>query len=48
VIAELQAMNPDALIPLHCSGPEMVRLTREVAPEKLITSTTGTEFTFGV
>jgi 7,8-dihydropterin-6-yl-methyl-4-(beta-D-ribofuranosyl)aminobenzene 5'-phosphate synthase len=48
VIAELQSMNPDALIPLHCSGPEMVRLTREVAPEKLITSTTGTEFTFGV
>lgn len=47
VIGELQAMNPDALIPLHCSGPEMVRLTRAVAPEKLITSTTGTEFTFG-
>ena len=47
VIGELNAMNPDVLIPLHCSGPEMVRLTREVAPEKLLTSTTGTEFVFG-
>jgi 7,8-dihydropterin-6-yl-methyl-4-(beta-D-ribofuranosyl)aminobenzene 5'-phosphate synthase len=47
VIAELQAMNPDVLIPLHCSGPEIVRLTRAVAPDKLLTSTTGTEFTFG-
>ena len=46
-VAELQAMNPDALIPLHCSGPEMVRIVRAVAPEKLVTSTTGTEFTFG-
>ena len=46
-IAELQAMNPDVLIPLHCSGPEMVSLTRAMAPDKLLTSTTGTEFTFG-
>jgi 7,8-dihydropterin-6-yl-methyl-4-(beta-D-ribofuranosyl)aminobenzene 5'-phosphate synthase len=46
-IAELQALNPDVLIPLHCSGPEMVRLARAVAPDKLLTSTTGTEFTFG-
>lgn len=48
VIAELQSMNPDVLIPLHCSGPEIVNLVRAIAPEKLLTSTTGTEFTFGV
>ena len=47
VVAELQSMNPDVLIPLHCSGPEMVNVVRAVAPEKLLTSTTGTEFTFG-
>ena len=47
VIAELQGMSPDAIIPLHCSGPEMVQLTRAVAPDKLLTSTTGTEFVFG-
>jgi 7,8-dihydropterin-6-yl-methyl-4-(beta-D-ribofuranosyl)aminobenzene 5'-phosphate synthase len=47
VVAELQAMNPDVVIPLHCSGPDMVNVLRAVAPEKLLTSTTGTEFTFG-
>jgi len=47
VIAELQGMSPDAIIPLHCSGPEMVQLARAVAPDKLLTSTTGTEFVFG-
>jgi 7,8-dihydropterin-6-yl-methyl-4-(beta-D-ribofuranosyl)aminobenzene 5'-phosphate synthase len=40
-------MNPDVLIPLHCSGPDMVAVTRAMAPEKILTSTTGTEFTFG-
>ena len=47
VIGELVAMNPDAIIPLHCSGPDMVQLTRAAAPDKLLASTTGTEFTFG-
>jgi 7,8-dihydropterin-6-yl-methyl-4-(beta-D-ribofuranosyl)aminobenzene 5'-phosphate synthase len=47
VVAELQRMNPDVLIPLHCSGPDMVTVTRAMAPEKILTSTTGTEFTFG-
>ena len=47
VIGELMTMNPDAIIPLHCSGPDMVQLTRVAAPDKLLASTTGTEFTFG-
>lgn len=47
VITELLAMEPDALIPLHCSGPEMVQLTRVMAKDRIVTSTTGTEFTFG-
>jgi 7,8-dihydropterin-6-yl-methyl-4-(beta-D-ribofuranosyl)aminobenzene 5'-phosphate synthase len=47
VVAELESMNPDVLIPLHCSGPDMVNVVRAVSPDKLLTSTTGTEFTFG-
>ena len=46
-VAELRALDPDVIIPLHCSGPGIVNVVREQAPEKLITSTTGTEFTFG-
>jgi 7,8-dihydropterin-6-yl-methyl-4-(beta-D-ribofuranosyl)aminobenzene 5'-phosphate synthase len=47
VVKELEATSPDVIIPLHCSGPDMVNIVREVSPEKLLTSTTGTEFTFG-
>ena len=46
-VAELRSLNPDVFIPLHCSGPGIVNVLREQAPERLITSTTGTEFTFG-
>ena len=45
-VTELLAVNPDVIIPLHCSGPGVVNAMRALAPAKLITSTTGTEFTF--
>jgi 7,8-dihydropterin-6-yl-methyl-4-(beta-D-ribofuranosyl)aminobenzene 5'-phosphate synthase len=47
VVAEMRAMNVDVVIPLHCSGPGMVAAMREMLPDRLLTSTTGTEFTFG-
>ena len=45
--AELKALNPDVVIPFHCSGPGLITVLREQMPDQLITSTTGTEFTFG-
>ena len=47
-VTELKALKPDVLIPFHCSGPNLVTALREQMPEQLITSTTGTDFTFGV
>ena len=44
----LKAMNPDVVIPLHCSGPGMITAMRELLADRLVTSTTGTEFQFGV
>jgi 7,8-dihydropterin-6-yl-methyl-4-(beta-D-ribofuranosyl)aminobenzene 5'-phosphate synthase len=46
-VAELKKLDPDVVIPLHCSGPNMVNALREMLPDKLLSSTTGTEFTFG-
>jgi len=46
-VAELREMGTDVIVPLHCSGPNMVQALREMAPDRLIPSTTGTEFTFG-
>jgi 7,8-dihydropterin-6-yl-methyl-4-(beta-D-ribofuranosyl)aminobenzene 5'-phosphate synthase len=46
-VAELKTLNPDVIIPMHCSGPGFVSAVREQMPERLITSTTGTEYLFG-
>lgn len=46
-VMELKALEPDVVIPMHCSGPGFVTAMRELMPDRLITSTTGTEFTFG-
>jgi len=46
-VAELKQFDPDVVIPMHCSGPAFVQAAREQMPDRLITSTTGTEYTFG-
>jgi 7,8-dihydropterin-6-yl-methyl-4-(beta-D-ribofuranosyl)aminobenzene 5'-phosphate synthase len=46
-VAELKTLDPDVVIPLHCSGPGFVTAMREMLSDRLVTSTTGTEFTFG-
>jgi len=35
------------IIPMHCSGPGLVTMLREMLADKLVTSTTGTVFQFG-
>ena len=46
-VAELKTLNPDVVIPMHFSGPGFVTAMREQMPDRLITSTTGTEYLFG-
>jgi 7,8-dihydropterin-6-yl-methyl-4-(beta-D-ribofuranosyl)aminobenzene 5'-phosphate synthase len=46
-IAELKDLDADVIIPMHCSGPTMVTLLRSELADRLMTSTTGTEFVFG-
>jgi 7,8-dihydropterin-6-yl-methyl-4-(beta-D-ribofuranosyl)aminobenzene 5'-phosphate synthase len=46
-VAELGKLNPDVLIPMHCSGPGLLASLRAMMPERVVPSTTGTEFTFG-
>ncbi|MES2561160.1 MAG: MBL fold metallo-hydrolase [Pseudomonadota bacterium] len=48
VVAELKALNPDVIVPMHCSGPGFVTAVRDQMPDRVISSTTGTEFHFGV
>lgn len=46
-VEALKGLAPDVVIPLHCSGPGFVAAMRQMLPDQLVTSTTGTEFTFG-
>jgi len=46
-VVELGKLNPDVLIPMHCSGPGLMASLRNMMPAQLVPSTTGTEFTFG-
>ncbi len=45
-LAELKAINPDYLIPMHCSGETFISMVQQEMPDKFIRSSTGTRFTF--
>jgi 7,8-dihydropterin-6-yl-methyl-4-(beta-D-ribofuranosyl)aminobenzene 5'-phosphate synthase len=45
-IAEFQAINPDHLIPAHCTGDRFYDLAREAMGDKVAHSAVGTRFVF--
>ena len=45
-VAELKKLDPDVVIPMHCSGANFVEAMRQQMPEKLVLSTVGSRFTF--
>jgi len=47
-IAELRAMAPDVVIPMHCTGRNFVARMRAEMPEQLVDWNTRRSFTFGV
>jgi len=47
-IAELKAMKPDVVIPMHCTGRAFIAKMREEMPGQLVDWNTGSRFTFGV
>jgi 7,8-dihydropterin-6-yl-methyl-4-(beta-D-ribofuranosyl)aminobenzene 5'-phosphate synthase len=47
VIAAFKEINPDYLIPGHCSGERFYVLVRAEMPDKVIRSAVGTRFVFG-
>jgi 7,8-dihydropterin-6-yl-methyl-4-(beta-D-ribofuranosyl)aminobenzene 5'-phosphate synthase len=47
VVAEIKKLDPDVVVPMHCSGTNFVQAMREQMPDKLIVTTTGSLITFG-
>jgi len=47
-VAELKALTPDVVIPMHCTGRAFITKMRAEMPDQLIDWNTGSRFTFGV
>jgi 7,8-dihydropterin-6-yl-methyl-4-(beta-D-ribofuranosyl)aminobenzene 5'-phosphate synthase len=46
-VAALKALNPDCVIPMHCSGELFIDIVQEEMPGKFIRSYTGSRYVFG-
>ena len=46
-VEALKAINPDYLIPMHCSGATFTRVANAAMPGKVIPPSTGSRFVFG-
>lgn len=42
----LAALDPDVIIPMHCTGPAFTQAMRERMPDRVVTSNLGSRFTF--
>ncbi|HEY1361355.1 MAG TPA: MBL fold metallo-hydrolase [Xanthobacteraceae bacterium] len=47
VVAEIRKLEPDAVIPMHCSGNNFIQEARRQMPDKVLVSTTGCGVTIG-
>jgi 7,8-dihydropterin-6-yl-methyl-4-(beta-D-ribofuranosyl)aminobenzene 5'-phosphate synthase len=46
VVAEIKELNPDAIVPMHCSGTNFIQAIQNSMPEKLVLSSTGSLISF--
>jgi 7,8-dihydropterin-6-yl-methyl-4-(beta-D-ribofuranosyl)aminobenzene 5'-phosphate synthase len=47
VVAEIKKLEPDVVIPMHCSGNNFIQTVREQMPDKLVLATIGSRIVFG-
>ena len=46
-LQELERINPDVILPMHCTGEAFISMLRERLPEKVVYSNVGSRLTFG-
>ncbi len=47
-VAELKALAPDVVVPMHCTGRPFIDAAERAMPDQVVRSSTGSCFTFGV
>jgi 7,8-dihydropterin-6-yl-methyl-4-(beta-D-ribofuranosyl)aminobenzene 5'-phosphate synthase len=48
ITAEILELNPDVVVPMHCSGENFVQAMNIAAPDRLLLAASGSQLTFGV
>jgi 7,8-dihydropterin-6-yl-methyl-4-(beta-D-ribofuranosyl)aminobenzene 5'-phosphate synthase len=46
IVRGIKELQPDLLVPMHCSGVNFIAAAHDLMPNQLVTSTTGSRFTF--
>ena len=46
-VDELAALNPDAIVPMHCTGAPFIEAMRQRMPDRVVGNNLGSRFTFG-
>jgi 7,8-dihydropterin-6-yl-methyl-4-(beta-D-ribofuranosyl)aminobenzene 5'-phosphate synthase len=46
-LQEMERIDPDVILPMHCTGEAFITMLRERMPEKVVYSNVGSRFTFG-
>ena len=47
-LEELKAIDPDVIVPMHCTGTPFISMLQQHMPDKVVASNVGSRFTFGV
>jgi 7,8-dihydropterin-6-yl-methyl-4-(beta-D-ribofuranosyl)aminobenzene 5'-phosphate synthase len=47
-VAALKALEPDVVVPMHCTGRPFIDAAERAMPAQIVRSSTGSRFTFGV
>jgi len=47
-VDELEALDPDVVLPMHCTGANFIEAMRRRMPDRVVASNVGSRFTFGV
>jgi 7,8-dihydropterin-6-yl-methyl-4-(beta-D-ribofuranosyl)aminobenzene 5'-phosphate synthase len=47
IMGEIKTLDPDIIVPMHCSGDNFIQAVRAQTPDKLLLATTGARVTFG-
>jgi 7,8-dihydropterin-6-yl-methyl-4-(beta-D-ribofuranosyl)aminobenzene 5'-phosphate synthase len=46
-LRELQLIDPDVIVPMHCTGERFIELLRQNMPDKVVYANVGSRYTFG-